>query len=1019
MKKIVQAAFAIVVLLAASLPLSAVASARPDIMPAYSVSGLAATDYTVIAPEQSYDVLSFPTLTVGETCKCTGKVAESYVIQDADVTYYCADIDEHNFLLQVNSSVTFNLDLSASEVDASDYGVLKFGMAVRGERATARGFFLRIDITTDDGVSTANTYVEGAEQTELSLVATDISSLEGVIRSVRVTLYFTNSKKPESVLISSPYLVREDEFEGSSRYCSADLGAVRGEFDRSSGTITTDDGDCVIRGTYAGEFVGFNGKAYFVVSISGAESGHMSLGVKYYDSISGRVVEAALPRISLIAGTTQYAFPIAIDGSVMGYSITLQSTETSGGLTLDGVQLVGGADEIIVEDLGSVTGITRIENTVRFEGTINREVAKEFAGARIGFFALSSDYRRDGVLIDSIAITTKFEYTLSLEGQPISPDTSMYMAAIVTDDGGIMPISRPRYGDTDDFTVRDSAKLGFTETPVVSAFEANASHIVIDVPLDEILNADGKAVTAVSYIAYGIGDGERDYSARSVDLNRKKTEEIEQQIDFCVSAGMNVYLRFVSKTPIEGLTYVGDGADNYAICTSDLESKYLYCAIVKYFASRSEGIAGFVLGTDSTDPAAIGEDVFADGYLGGYIKSLADVCRLTYNSASAYIDSPVIIVPFSCGGAMSQSSFGVMLADAIDTAGAMPFVFMYVTDGLGSNDLADVMKNIREMGCGDGVSAMLSCRISESELAADYALSSYEQEAMSFPEYVSFRIVNYCANQRTADAVLISIDGSELSGARDVYSSLKRTGGGGVVVEASAGESVGQAGTLCDMWDFTDKYYTLGWRAVGVSRLSSDTSRYGDRTKRCLSSALEPSSTGSAGILLCNFEYEADMTPADSMEVVLSLYSPNEETVELVFILGTKDDRAEYSMSVSADGSRRTYTCDLTKYELRTAVDYMGVMVYSRGGADLEIERISLSSRTAGCDELKSIFDPPLVAEEEGESNITAVFVVVALVFVLTSAIFGLILRRDREAADMKGTMRTDGLRSSDRERIR
>lgn len=969
----------------------------------YSEGGYSSADHSVIAPEESDAVLPFPDLSETDKWLCSGMVSDTYSQVRDGIKYYCADIDVDSSSMQTTGTVSFSLGPNDSEIELDGYSSLRFALNVSGGTAPEKGFFTRISVSSSEGSKVAHTYIVGSDSlSELSLIGVDLSSLGGTLESVRITVYFTDTKKPDHVRISSPYLTAEDEFAESERYLTTSFKTDAGTFDWQSGNITPDNGgNALLRGQYAGNFISFGGKAYFVVSLSDVISGNLSVGVRYYDKRTGDISETTSARVSLNSSCSQYLLPVDIDGSVISYSL-LFSSLTADGVNLDSVEMHEGASGIYIDNLGSVSRLYRTGDSVRFEGTVNRETAKQYSGASIGFYAVSSVYARDSVLLGSIDITTKFEFTASTDGQNFSADAYMYMAAIMTDDGSVLPLDRPRYCDADSKPAIDGIKLGFAETPAVSAFESNASHIIIDVPLDELLYTDGGSETPLTYTVYGVDDGDKNYSSRSVGLNKKLINEIESDINFCTSAGMKVYLRFVSSSPIEWMTYSGDGAENFALKLGGAEGKYLYCAIVRYLSRRNPNVEGFVIGIDAATFSNTGVDMTAD--IGNYIENLALTCRLTYNSSCTYLDNPIVAVPLSDDGFCSPSAVGAMLADYLNDIGAVPLALMYYGSSLEDTGAAvSIAKNAVEIGYSSEIFPMTLCKADEKRLLEDY-LSEYGlAETETFAEYAAARIDEYCASAEGLRAVFVSLGNGELGMSRKVYSALKLANSGGNIVESSADHGTDEFVGQYEIWNFTDKYYVLGWRAVGVGSFSTDYSKYGgDRTERCLSAKFDKGENGAVGILLCNFERTSDLTPADAMEITVSAKSEGEDAkVNLVFIVGDDDRRAEYSVIAPADGARRTMTCDLSLYDARDAVNYVGVMVYHDEAIEIEIEKIRLTSRSAGSEELKAVFDPPADAEEDSENDMF-VFIMIGIMLLLTFVIFIMTLKRERDTVDLR-----------------
>ena len=1002
--RIITALIAAAVIAACACGVSAFGFASVD---AYSAAGYSFRDSDALAPKNADEYCVFPDLTDGGW-SCAGLVSDSFTHKTSGVLYYCAEMHSDMGFKHRSGGATFTLKVEDAEIDAADYGTLSFALGIRGGGATGRAFFVSTYISTTVGTVVAQTSVEGAvSSSDLSLVTCDISEIEGTLKSLRVSVMYDSGKLPDNIMLSSPFLAKaEGGFGGADEYLAAGFTAEKGSFSADDGKVTTDrNGDALITAHCTGGYAECGGKAYLFADLSGVRSGSMQVSITYCENVSGLVVTEESPRISLTAEETEYVFPFDADGIVMSYRLNFSGVSSDGGFTLGRIRIAGGETASAERGLGKLGSVSTDGKTVRFSGTVERETAKKYSDGEIGFYALpSADGSAQAVLLGSVRITTKFDYTADLTEFLVSADTYMFTAAIITPDGEIIGISAPRYCDAAMTERTAGPKLGFCDTPAVSAFEANASHIIIDVPLDRLLGAGEGKTYSSPYTVYGLPDSP-DGLAASAEFDSEILGGIDSSVNFCMSAGMKVYLRLTAECAIDGMTYGKNGADNYALRPAGEENRQLYAHIVRFLAERYGGIDGFVIGKDALDGACTGTEITPEP--AEYLIALADTCRITYNACADSSGSPVIIVPMSSGGECSPRTASVMLADRMSDIGEIPLSVMLLTDSFEADDTETVYKAVSEMGSGALVSMTAMCGVDEDKLRDGYASDGGE---MTLAEYTAMKTAEFCAAETRAEAVFVSLGGTEVGRGRDLFSALKRLNDNGAVVESGAELAEDGTDGVYFLWDFRDKYYPLGWSAIGVDSCRSDfRSLSGDRNERCLRAEFNKGDNGAAGILLCTFDKTADLTKAEKMTVTLSGKGTDPDGyISAAFVIGTDDERAEYSANIPADGSPCTLTCDLTAYDRRDAVDFVGVLIYSDGAAEIEIESIGMSGKN-GAEGLGEIFDPPVQPEEEKKTDASFALIIAAVLALLTFGIFFMLYRREKDAREQKKSDSSDG----------
>ena len=970
----------------------------------YCESGYSISDKAAIAPDGSDDFYLFPEFDENGW-SCIGRVSDSFVHNSGGMRYYCADMRETEENGQYGGGVTFSFDLSDEEIDISEYRTLKFSVGIRGDKVTGRAYCINVYVITSDSSASSMIYAEGAPSTsELSLVCIDTSAMTGTLRSVRIKVFYSDDNTPTNVRVSNPFLSKEDGgFGNTKKYGTAGFMSENAEITMSSGKVTPDkNGDATLTGYPSGQLIEHSGKMYLFVESDGIGSGSADVTLRYCENVTGKIVESVSPRITLAAGECEHVFPFEVNGTILSYTVDFSGVESDGGFYLKGVRICRGESFVGEKGLGKINSIKRDGNKITFSGTMERETVKKYPDMSIGFYAVEYGAdMSDAILLGSVKITTQFDYTADLTSLPVSADTYLFTAGLAADDGNVKPICRPRSYDAKKSEHSSSIKLGFSDAPVVSAFEANASHIIIDVPLDKLLkkskNNVSDAVT-VPYTVYDKSTADNLPETKTAALDRKLLEEIGADVDFCVSAGMRVYLRFTSATVIDGLTYMEKTASNYAPDLKNAESRAEYAALVRFFAERFAGLDGFVIGTDAASDGQIGADVSSDPV--GYASGLAEICRITYSAAEKTLGDPLVIVPMSEDKKTQSASLCVLLADRLGEIGRIPFALMSIVDDAESSaKTGAAARNISEMGYEPPEYSMILYKADEQALYRGYADNGDKETDLA--EYAAMKIEEFCREQSKTDVVFVSLDGTELGGGRELYSSLKKMNDVGEITEGAAVMGNGTSeNDGYDIWDFSDKFYSLGWRAIGVSSCRNAAQTLGGGDKRCLRALFDKEESGAAGILLCTFDSSVDMTDAGKMTFTLAVGGNGGENVSVVIVLGTDDDRAEYYASVPSDGEQRTLTCDLTEYRLRNKVDYVGVMLYSDESAELEIEKVNISSETADENELGAMLEKT----EEEEENDRALYTAVAytVVGVLTAAVVFAIFRIEKERAETK-----------------
>lgn len=623
---------------------------------------------------------------------------------DIDESY--SDLDESGMVITEDyddmrevGGVTFRLDVSEFDADISSYAELCFGVEILDGDGV---YDITAEIETDKEIFRSVTYTVTDDCT---LVHVDISDAAGLIEDVRVNIGFDEENMPLAVKVTSPYAT-SDISAGMmcTETLSTDkLSASKGSVAARSGRVKPADGFAVIEGNLAAaERPEAGSSAYFEIRLSGVESGNMTLGVVYKNSpdaqsgdqqsegsqyYNGQAVFSK--KISLVSPDGVYTIPLAVRDDIVSYILQFDNIECDTYFTIKSVKLWCGAEYSSVGDssIGTVQSISRDGNSVTFSGTMEREAAAEYSGKKIGFYAISGNAEENlsfSVPIGEVKVSTRFEYTADLSKYAADADTFMFFAGVIVSDDEMVPISNPRYIDAPSIAESSVSNMGLYGGAAVGAFESNMSHVMVDVPLDKLLDGEENGISS-SYAIYGKLNEDGTQAVDTVSFSREILDKLDTDVNFYISAGIRVYLRFTASKPIFGLTYAdsSDGSADYAFDAESVRSRQMYAAVVRFLSSRYRDVDGFVIGKGVNDAEMLGGIDITDA--AAHADSLADLCRITYNAASVSNPDAMIIIPFAEqdqteDAVIADRTLAVMLSDTFSHIGNIPWTFMYSFD---------------------------------------------------------------------------------------------------------------------------------------------------------------------------------------------------------------------------------------------------------------------------------------------------------------------------------------------------
>ena len=989
----------------------------------------------------------------------------------------------------------------------SEYNMICFGVgiAARGASVPVIGAEMELSdfagnrVKAQTGLQMSVPGEKESGSVQWFMVYFDISAFEkrGNASELTITFTYDPSAAPGVLRITNPYAAVRDNggFSAIERYLTNSLKATVGTFGIKSGAARPDKRGQV---RLSGEVIladqpASGSDAFLEIELSHFVTGGLTIGIGYD---SGGITYSNRMYLNADGDSSEfYTVPIHMNGRLRTIELIFDGMVCEGYFRIGGIRLY--SDDVVgisgTPDLGKVTDIVRDGDFVRFSGVMEREAVRASDGTSLRFFALpawSADRIGNAVEIGQTKVSTRFDYTADLSAFPHLADACLFFAGIRTADGEIFPLSAPLYPKAADIAEKSLSNFGLYDAAVVGVFESNVSHVIMDVPLDQLLTTvpeDGEAVLPLSYTVYETvsaeNAGDRTVFAGRTEiasLNLPLLRTLDSEINFCISAGIEVYLRLMSESPVPGLTYTDGDAEHYAVRTDTPDARYFYAAVVRFLCSRYPGIAGLVTGYAVNDGLQTGDT--GGNSAAVYARETAELCRITYNAASTEIPDILVVLPFAEKKGESENfrfidpkTLAVMLSYCLEDGGTVPWAMMYCTEDLHGILGTDILY-------GDDLSG--DSRFSDSRSAAQrirqlldelglrgsaasmyYYEPSYASVMLGYrntpgqtvlTQYLAEMFVKLCGSTR-ARAVFLSLEHLNKRLDHDFYSYLKKTensltssvGTGShrrsvsdylAVPSESAAETLSRMTAKKAVWDFTDQFHPLGWIAGGgvgscltvYSDLFSEDNVPGERYSRVLRSVItldkeaasEERQGIAAGIVLRNLARKVDMSNVDCLEFTFALNHPGlimgtgHETGTVVFIVGSDDCRAEFTVQDADYGRIQTYLCDLSEYEFRGQVDYMGILVYGDHEMYLDLSSVTACSSTLTPEELDEVF-ALVPGGNAAEPDYAAVVLVSGIVFVGSVTALVLLIRHDAEEERERRRQQLLEERYTRRERLR
>ena len=689
-------------------------------------------------------------------------------------------------------------------------------------------------------------------------------------------------------------------------------------------------------------------------------------------------------------GENTYLLPFDETIPLRAYRLSFRGLYADGreGVVLREVSFVC-FDEKADAGVGKITECAFFDGmgTLSVRGTLPNEVVTSYIDGTIGLFEIpvwmdEAQALSEGEPLQTIRISTKFRFQVDMYGRKNYSSASRYVAAILTEEG-IIPIGEPCFPThpTAEKGDRNLSIVGLCGTDAADAFEANASAVIVDVDISRLLCAEENASGGQLYVRGGT----------YYYFDTSYIRQLDAEIDFCLAADMEVYLRLCG---MDARSILGEGI------VPDAARVQTLCAVTEYVAARYPLVCGFIAGyrMDETDGP--------DTDVAEYAAQCAVFMRLIYNSAVEYIPHVSVIAPLGNFAGDREAAegrycdpvlFAVHLSRAIEADGDMRWAWMGISD-LSAQTIVymqNILSQIKAVGQTTTRKYLLVWE-PHGEYISDILLEEYSdrcQSAMKAGAQVLFLSLSHQKDPATLCAGLkhISIDGA--SGRQlSVYSAML------------VGEPVGYSGKY--VWgDFSRSYSTLGWMAgSGCDRLATQAGSLasGERALHAVFGGEDMFSPVQGNILRANGMTE-DMRYAPYVIYTLQVVTEVEAagTAELVFVFGSGDTRAEYRTVVST-GRPVRILCDLTEFPAASEVNFTAIALQCDSAASLDIQKIECFSGTYSDAELAEIYryrdTGYALSGESGVKEMSRVqWAVCILIGMGTVTAFALLSRREKE----------------------
>lgn len=897
-------------------------------------------------------------------------------------------------------------------------------LSVRSTRALSVGLFVS-DPFAEDGKTYSVTVTcrgdsgETVYQADIPAnrrVAVHMSSvpLPETITILEISVAYDRENPPERVEWTPPTWTERDPWL-FAHLTASEVSAEDGRcqvFDGEAVYLFPDtDGNVIMTAVIADPIVGYDaGERVLAITLDGVETGgtltcvltqengetittkpvRVADGVRYRIATGTIAEEGEQPwrtytlRFEGVAATDGYSFALQ--------SVAIETYKSSAGKS---VPILGGLEKYSLTLGGAVN-----DRQLDCSGKIRRELVRQYSGDQIVLLALPDGENGESLTLAAAPVANTFDFRVAFAPLAEKADTWLYTVAIrekdENGDARDLYLTKPRYFGGQEPSASAVSTLGLENANAMGVYESNVSHVVVDVPLNTLLATGDKSVLCRR------GDS-------TVALNADFLRQLDGDIPFYAKAGLEIWLRVTSDTPIAGLTYDSVAAASYLPCLSDENSAETYGAIVSFLVERYSEVDGIVLGRGLNCEKYVGARLTDT-----VMDELGQLAAYTYRIASAHLPGIMLVLPFADGYTYRGEAVRCPEADTYDPEGVCARVVSAM------DEKGDTPWLLGWYFHDDGASQTAATAAIDASLAENDSFSGilYFWEPDNTPEDRADLVARYDALTNTVNrdkprAVVLSLRRIYAAVAQKTYAAINAIGAGErsvVNLTATVGETAQPLAGQIRLWDFTTLYHNDSWLAGGgITSLITDYSRvfsdHDGAQERSLQSVMpfeqyaDTTEGIAGGILLGDFDRGVDCGSVTDLAFTIAVRGTS-RPVTLLFLAGADDCRAEYVIDpITADGVY-TVHCDLTPYPHAQNIEYVGILIYAASDVTLEVSAVTAGSDTEDGQTLRERFWPTEKSgEEQSRSGVYAAYFLV-LVVIFTFCTIALLNRRDREEAE-------------------
>ena len=684
-----------------------------------------------------------------------------------------------------------------------------------------------------------------------------------------------------------------------------------------------------------------------------------------------------------------------------GYSFALQSVaiETYKSTAGKSVPILGGLEKYSLTLGGTVN-----DRQLDCSGKIRRELVRQYSGDQIVLLALPEGEDGESVTLAAAPVANTFDFRVAFAPLGEKADTWLYTVAIrekdENGDARDLYLTKPRYFGGREPSASVVSTLGLENASAMGVYESNVSHVVVDVPLNTLLAAGEKSVLCRR------GD-------TTVALNADFLRQLDGDIPFYAKAGLEIWLRITSDTPIAGLTYDSVAAASYLPCLAEAESAETYGALLSYLLERYDEVDGILLGRGLNCEKYVGARLTDT-----VMDELGQLAAYTYRIASAQLPGIMLVLPFAdgytyrgeavrCPEADTYNPEGVCarIVSAMDEKGDTPWLLGWYFHNDSESQTA--------------ITAAIGTSLAEND---SYSGVLYFWEPDNTAEDKANLVARYenltnTVGREKPRAVVLSLRRIYTAVAQKTYAAINGIGTGErsvVNLTATVGESAQTLAGQIRLWDFTALYHNDSWLAGGgITSLITDYSQafsdHDGEQERSLQSVMpferyaDTTEGIAGGILLGDFAQSVDCDGVTDLAFTIAVRGTS-RPVTLLFLVGADDCRAEYAIDpITADGVY-TVHCDLTAYPYAQNVEYVGILIYAESDVVLEVSSVTAGSAAEDGQTLRERFYPIEKSGDMQSQNGAYAAYFLVLVAIFTFCTIALLNRRDREEAERAET---------------